>query len=78
MVKRRHPQHYHNRPTSHSCSVNNVPLHCGHGSISPSSKSTPHTSKKSTSLSLLKKLSSSNEKNVNRYTNRLINTLEYS
>ena len=66
LVKRRSHQHYHNRPTSHSCSVNNVRHHCGHGSISPSVMSTPHASKKSTSLSLLKKLSSSKEKSVNR------------
>ena len=65
LIKRRHHQHY-NRPTSHSCSVNNVRHHCGHGSVSPSVKSTPHSSKKSTSLSLLKKLSSSKERSLNR------------
>ena len=66
LIKRRNHQHYHNRPTSHSCSVNNVRHHCGQGSISPSVMCTPHASKKSSSLSLLKKLSSSKEKSVNR------------
>ena len=65
LVKHRHHQHSHNRPTSHSCSVNNVRLHCGHGSISPSTTSTPHTSKRSASLSLFKKLSSSKERRDN-------------
>ena len=62
IVKRRHHQHYHNHPSSHSCSVSNVRLHCAHGSTSPSNNATPHTSKRSTSLSLFKKLSSSSSK----------------
>jgi hypothetical protein len=65
VVKRRH-HHFYNHPSSHSCSVNNVRLHCGHGNINQSTENTPHTSKRSTSLSLFKKLSLSNERSCNR------------
>ena len=65
VIKRRH-QHFHNYPSSHSCSVNNVRMNSGYGNTSPSTEAIPNTSKRSTSLSLFKKLSSSKEKSCNR------------
>ena len=56
-IKRRQHQNFHNHPSSHTCSVSSVRIHCKHGNTSPCNTSTPRYSKRSTSLSLFKKLS---------------------